>query len=135
MPLIEWDDRFSVNIKEIDEQHKKWIDMLNALYDAMKQGKGREKLSDILEGLVQYTRIHFTTEERILERNGYPFFDGHKKIHDDMVKEVELLKLRFDSGETMLTIDVLQFLKNWLTDHIMRTDKNYGPFLNSKGIA
>ena len=135
MPLIEWDENFSVNIKEIDDQHKKWVKMLNDLYDSMKEGSGRHKLASVLDGLVEYTKVHFSTEEKILKKYGYPFFEGHKKIHDDMIGEVELLELRHKSGETSLSIYVMNFLKNWLADHIMGTDKNYGPYLNSKGIV
>lgn len=134
MPFITWIDKFSVNVEAIDEQHKKWIDILNNLYDAMKEGKGADKLSETLDSLVEYTKVHFATEEQLLRRNGYPFYEGHKKIHDDMTKEVELLRLRYESGETMLSVDVMQFLKNWLSDHILHTDKNFGQYLNSKGI-
>ena len=135
MPLITWNDELSVNIKEIDEQHKKWISMLNDLHEAMRIGKGSEKLDDIFDGLVEYTKVHFATEEELLRSNGYPFYSGHKKIHDDMINEVELLQLRHKSGEVALSIDVMNFLKNWLSEHIMMTDKNYGPYLNSKGIG
>jgi len=134
MPLITWNDKFSVNIQEVDEQHKVWVKILNNLYDAMKEGRGADKLSETLDRLVEYTKVHFTAEELLLKKNGYPFYEGHKKIHDDMIKEVELLKLRFESGETMLSVDVMEFLKNWLSEHILNTDKNYGPYLNSKGI-
>ncbi|HUI31201.1 MAG TPA: bacteriohemerythrin [Candidatus Acidoferrales bacterium] len=119
MALMKWRERFAVNIKEIDEQHRKWRDMLE----------------NILGGLVEYTRVHFATEERLIQQSWYPFFEGHKKIHDDMIGEVELLELRHKSGETSLSIYVMNFLKNWLADHIMGTDKNYGPYLNSKGIV
>jgi hemerythrin len=134
MPLMIWDEEFSVNIEAIDEQHKKWVDILNELHDAMSKGRGADNLSETLDRLVEYTKVHFKTEERMLEKNGYPFYEGHKKIHDDMIKEVELLRLRLDSGERSMSVDVMQFLKNWLSDHILRTDKNFGPFLNSKGI-
>lgn len=135
MSLITWNEKFSVHIKEIDDQHKRWVDMLNNLYDAMKEGKGFEKVGETLDGLVEYTKTHFVSEEKLMRINGYPFYEGHKKIHDDMVKEVELLRMRYQSGETMLSIDVMQFLKNWLTDHIMGTDRNFGPYLNSKGVV
>ena len=134
MALIIWSDKFSVNVKAIDAQHKKLVELLNTVHDAMKEGRGREVIGETLDGLVDYTKVHFATEEKLLGNNDYPFFQGHKKIHDDMIKEVELLRLRYESGETMLSVDVMQFLKNWLTDHIMGTDRNYSHFLNSKGI-
>ncbi|MGO9481756.1 MAG: bacteriohemerythrin [Candidatus Kryptoniota bacterium] len=136
MALMTWSDKFSVNIKEIDEQHKKWVQMLNSLHDAMKVGKGRELVGETLAGLVDYTKVHFAAEEKLLRRYNYPFYEGHKRIHDDMVKEVELLRSKYDSGNTMvLSLEVMQFLKNWLSEHILSTDKNYGPYLNSKGVV
>ncbi len=135
MALMTWNDSFSVHINEIDAQHKKWIDLLNSLHDAMKAGKGKEKIGEVLTGLVEYTKVHFSKEEGLMRASAYPFYAQHKKVHEDMVKEVESLLARYKSGEGTLTLDVMQFLKNWLSEHIMTTDKNYGPYLNSKGIA
>ncbi len=135
MALVGWSSKYAVNIAEIDRQHQRWFDILNDLHEAMKSGKGKEKLGEIFEGLVEYTKVHFQAEEKLMRQNGYPFYEGHKKIHDDMIKEVELLQLRYKSGEVALSVDVMNFLRNWLSDHIMGTDKNYGPYLNSKGIS
>jgi len=135
MPLMEWTEKLSVDVKEIDTQHKKWIGLLNDLHEAMKSGKGKEAVGGVLSGLVDYTKVHFATEERLLKSNGYPLFDGHKRIHEDMVKEVENLEKKYKTGQNVLSIDVMQFLKNWLSEHIMGTDKNYSAFLRSKGIS
>jgi hemerythrin len=132
---MKWDQRFSVNIKVIDEQHKKWIGMLNNLHDAMRLGKGRDMVGSVLGELVDYTKVHFSTEERLMEKYGYALYSGHKKLHEDMVREVELLQSKYEAGETTLTIDVMQFLKNWLSEHIIGTDRNYAPFLNGKGVS
>ncbi len=134
MPLMEWNEKLSVNISAIDAQHKKWIGILNELHDAMKSGKGKEKIGKVLDDLVEYTKVHFAAEEKLMQGNGYPLFAGHKKQHEDMVKEVELLKSKYISGASGLTIEVMQFLRNWLSEHIIGTDKNYGPYLNEKGI-
>jgi hemerythrin len=135
MALMTWNASYSVNVKLIDEQHKKWIDILNELHDAMKSGKGKDKLGGILAELVEYTKVHFAMEERLMQQSGYPHFEGHQRIHADMAREVETLYSRYRAGEPVLSIDVMQFLKNWLSEHIMTTDKNYSPFLNSKGIS
>ena len=134
MPLIEWNEKLSVNIRAIDEQHKKWINILNELHDAMKAGKGRDAVGNVLDELVEYTKVHFASEEKLMEANGYPLFSGHKKLHEDMVKEVEFLRSEHSSGAAGLTIEVMQFLKNWLNEHIIGTDKNYGPYLYGKGV-
>ncbi|MCL4538924.1 MAG: bacteriohemerythrin [Bacteroidetes bacterium] len=134
MPLIEWNEKLSVNIRAIDDQHKKWINILNELHGAMKAGKGRDAVGNVLDELVEYTKVHFASEEKLMKSNGYPLFAGHKKLHEDMVKEVEILRSRYSSGAAGLTIEVMQFLKNWLSEHIIGTDKNYGPYLNGKGV-
>lgn len=134
MPLMKWSEEFSVNVKAIDEQHKRWIEILNELHDAMRAGKGNEILGNVFDELLEYTRVHFTTEERIMQAAGYPLFLGHRKIHEDMVKELNQLVHQYKSGEPVMTVDVMQLLKNWLSEHIMGMDKNFGPYLNSKGI-
>ena len=134
MPLLTWNDDYSVHIDEIDEQHKLWVRMLNDLHDAMKAGKGKDKVGETLSGLVNYTKVHFAKEEELMRSAGYRYFAEHKRIHEDMVKEVESLLTRYKSGELVITLEVMQFLKNWLSEHILLTDKNYGPYLNSRGI-
>lgn len=134
MSLMEWNQKFSVNVKEIDEQHKKWIGILNELHDSMRAGKGSATVGKVLDELVDYTKVHFTTEERLMQANAYPHFAGHKRIHENMVREVEQLREKYRSGSSVLTIEVMQFLKNWLSEHITGTDQSYSPYLNSKGI-
>ncbi len=134
MPLLEWSEKYSVNIRAIDDQHKKWIQILNELHDAMKSGRGKDIVGKVLDELVDYTRVHFSSEEKLMEANGYPLFEGHKRLHEDMVRELELLKTKHNEGKTVLTLDVMQLLKNWLSEHIIGTDKNYAAYLNSKGV-
>ena len=134
MALMEWSEKLSVNIKEVDEQHKKWIKLLNDLHDAMKSGKGNEVIGSTLSGLVEYTKVHFATEEKLLQSHSYPAFLAHKKLHTEMVAKVESLESQYKSGKPVLSVEVMQFLKNWLSEHIVGTDKNYGPYLNSKGV-
>lgn len=131
---MQWSQRLSVNIKEIDEQHKNWIKLLNDLHEAMKSGKGNEVIGNTLSGLVEYTKVHFAAEEKLMESYNYPDFVSHKRLHTDMAARVEYLETRYKSGQSVLSIDVMQFLKSWLSDHIMGTDKNYGPYLNRKGV-
>jgi len=134
MALINWSDDFSVKIKEFDDEHKKLVEMINELYDNMKVGKGKEILEEILNRLVKYTVQHFAHEEKLMNQYNYPEAKLHKAAHDNLVKQVNELKHSLDSGKTVLTINVLEFLKEWLNAHIMGTDKKYTNFLNAKGI-
>lgn len=134
MPLINWSENLSVNIKEIDDQHKRLVTMLNELHDAMKAGRGNDSLRKIFDGLLQYVGTHFATEEKYMSMHSYPGYTAHKGEHAKLTEKVLDLKKRFEQGAPVLTVEVMNFLKEWLQNHIIGTDKKYGPFLNNKGI-
>jgi len=134
MCLIKWNKFYAVNIKELDDQHKKLIDLINQMYSAMKAGKGKEALSTVLTELVRYTVYHFETEERILLQYGYAEYEAHKGMHDDLTRRTNELKNQLDRGNNLIMMDVMLFLSNWLNIHILEVDKKYGPYLISKGI-
>ena len=134
MPLIQWNDSYSVKVAEIDQQHKKLIAMINDLFAAMQQGKGKDVLGTILNGLVAYTGTHFTTEEQYFDRFGYPETVAHKKEHANFVAKVMDFKKSFDAGQLGLSLNVMNFLSDWLTHHIQNVDKRYGPLFNEKGL-
>lgn len=134
MALLQWGAKYSVNIAEIDQQHQKLFTLINTLYDAMASGHGKEVLGKVLAELAEYTVYHFATEERLFQKHGYPDSPAHKQEHEKLVKQVTELKTKFDAGKTQITLDVMNFLKDWLNNHIMVVDKKYTPFLNSKGV-
>jgi len=134
MALITWNEKYSVKIKQFDDQHKKLIDMVNELHDAMKVGKGKDVLEKILAGLIQYTVTHFASEERLMKLHNYPGFEQHKKEHNLLSLQVNDVQKKYHEGNAALSQSVMIFLKEWLQNHIQGTDKNYAPFLNSKGI-
>lgn len=134
MALITWNENYSVKVKQFDDQHKKLIEMVNELHDSMKVGKGKETLEKILKGLVQYTEQHFSSEERLMKLHGYTGYENHKKEHNQLVMQVLDIQKKYQEGTTMLTQSVMNFLRDWLQKHIQGDDKNYGPFLNSKGV-
>jgi hemerythrin len=136
MAFFSWGPSFEVGIMQIDSQHKKLVDMVNQLYEAMSQGHGGKVLGKILSELVSYTAVHFKAEEKLMQEHGYPEFNEHKAKHDAMNKKVMDLKRQFDSGKgDVLTNSVGIFLKDWLTKHIKGTDMKYAPFLKQKGVS
>jgi hemerythrin len=134
MALFQWDSSFSVDVAEIDKQHQKLVEMINNLNDAMKQGKGKDVLVKTFGELFTYAGNHFATEEKYFEKFKYPAAASHKLEHTNFVKKVSELKDGFDSGKMSLTIEVMNFLKDWLKGHIQGTDKKYGPFFNANGL-
>lgn len=134
MALLTWQDKYSVGIKQIDDQHKQLITMINELNDAMLAGKGKDVLMTVLNKLAGYCVSHFALEEKLFDTHTYPETADHKDKHNKMTAKVKALIGEVQSGKSTVSIEVMNFLKNWLDKHIMETDKKYGPYLNSKGV-
>jgi hemerythrin len=132
MAALAWSDAFATRIFEIDVQHKKLFKMVNELETAMQEGKGKLVLGRLLEDLVHYTRSHFRTEEGFMEKSDYPEYGEHKDKHDKMTRKVLEVQKAFQAGQTHITIDVMRFLQNWLTEHILKTDLKFARFLNDR---
>jgi hemerythrin len=135
MPLLAWTDKLSVGVNVLDEDHKRLVAMVNQLYDAMQAGHGKDSLSPILDGLIQYTKMHFAREEKFFAQTSYPAAVAHKQEHDKLTHQVQDIQGKYASGATTaLSLEVMQFLKNWLVQHIQGSDQKYRPHLNAKGI-
>ena len=134
MALIQWDDSLSVKVVEIDRQHQQLIEMINDLNNAMSHGKGKAVLGKIINGLVNYATTHFITEEKYFDKFGYPEAISHTKEHTDFVIKVSVFKNEFEKGNIALPLQIMDFLNDWLENHIKGADKKFGPFFNEKGL-
>lgn len=134
MAIMNWNDSYSVNITSIDIQHKKLIDMINALHDAMAQGKGRDVMAPMVRDMATYAVTHFANEEKLMQEKGYPDFAAHKAQHDAFKQKVGDFQAKVADNKLGVTLEVMNFLKDWLSNHILSVDKKYAPFLNEKGI-
>lgn len=135
MALINWNESYSVKIKEIDSQHKKLVDLINQLHDKMKEGKGKDAVGSVLDELVKYTVYHFSYEESLFAKYSYPEMRTHARSHSDLIEQVKVYVKDFQAGNGVLPMDLMSFLKKWLVDHISGEDKKYTPFLNAKGVS
>ena len=134
MALIQWNDSFSVNVAEIDRQHQQLIGMINDLNDAMRQGQGKAVMGKIINGLVNYATTHFITEEKYFDKFGYPEAISHKNEHTGFAIKVSEFMDEFEKGNIALPMQILDFLSDWLKNHIKGSDKKFGPFFNEKGL-
>jgi hemerythrin-like metal-binding protein len=132
MPLITWNESLSVGYEPIDSQHKMWINYINQLHDAMGQGKGRQILGDVLDGLVWYTQTHFAFEEQVMQQHAYPGYAHQHAEHQAFAVRMLELRSAFMTGENVVTMDVMHSLRNWLADHIQASDKALGAHLSAK---
>ncbi len=134
MALIDWKDVFKTGIGTIDSQHKQLVQLTNELNDAMKEGKAKTVLNNIIAALAQYTASHFTAEEQYFDKFAYPERTGHKKEHAEFVAKVSGFQKGLEEGKIALSIEVVNFLAQWLKTHIAVSDKAYTPFLIEHGL-
>lgn len=132
MARIQWNDRLSVGITEIDAQHKRLIEIINNLDDAMKQGKGKDILHPTISQLINYTNTHFKTEETLMEAANYSDLATHKLAHRDFIKKIAKFRDDYLAGQLCLSIEIMKFLSDWLISHIQDSDLKYAPVLAGK---
>lgn len=133
--MFEWKPEFATGIVSIDAQHQKLFAIARELYEAMSAGRGKASLALILDRLVQYTATHFAHEERLMRIYEYPDFLKHKAQHDALTKQVLGFQKEFDAGMVSMTVQLLQFLKDWLENHIQVSDFEYRICLKQKNAA
>ena len=134
MAYIVWDDSYSVGVKEIDNQHKKLVDLINQLHEAMKAGQGSKEAPVILKGLVDYTNFHFKYEEKLMKDNAYPGLLNQEKQHKNFVDKINGFQTDMATSKLTIGVKINEFLKDWLINHISDEDKKYSKFFNDKGI-
>ncbi len=136
MPFAEWSKEFSVGVEEIDGDHRRLLELLNQLHDAASSGDGSEVLGRVLDGLMLYVGYHFAHEEALFLRTNYPGYERHRRQHQALTITVKEIRDDFQlGGSDALPRQVLEFLKNWLYEHIMGSDRAFGVYFNAHQAA
>jgi hemerythrin len=133
--LIEWNEELWIGIREIDDQHKILVDLINELHQAMLARRTNEALHGIIERLVNYTETHFGNEERYFASFGYADTAAHVQAHRGFVTKIRNFKTDLASGKLLLSMEVMTFLKEWLIQHILGTDRKYVALFKERGIV
>ena len=134
MKLIEWNNKFSVQMKSIDKQHMRLIDLLNTLFKAMKDDKEFDILEDLINKLIDYTKYHFSTEETYFRKFNFELIEEHNKEHSIFINKLAEFKKDFNSKEQNIPSDILLFLRYWINDHILGSDKKYMELFLDNGV-
>jgi len=135
MAFIEWSEKYSVGIASIDEQHQNLVLLINKLNEAMACGEASTIIDEILIGLTEYTKMHFAFEEALFSQHGYPESEAHIAQHETMIKRVEQFEMDFRQDSSgAISLELMQFMTNWLLHHIKKSDKDYADFLITKGV-
>ena len=123
MPFLPWSEQMVIDGDCIDGQHQQLVATINQLHDLL-HGQGPGELGQIIEFLVVYADVHFADEERLMRLSGYPGGDEHHHEHSRFTIQMEAFRESFLAGEDQVDEDLLAFLKAWLINHIMGTDRD-----------
>ena len=110
---------------------------MNKLYDTVQNKINKTIIDQVLTGMLNYTRIHFADEERLLFENGYPDYANHKKLHDHFTKQLEELRKLVERGQQsdwLSVLGIIKLMSKWFKEHIQEADQKYASFLKEKGV-
>lgn len=131
---LSWTEDLSVGIELIDEQHKTWFDKADQLFEAGKKGQAKEFVGQMLDFLDDYTKKHFSDEEKYMLSIDYPGYSEQKAMHTDFIDRLAKLKQEFNEsgGNILVILNANQMVVDWLTRHISNVDKKIGVYVKSK---
>ncbi|MDH4199481.1 MAG: bacteriohemerythrin [Spirochaetia bacterium] len=134
MSLFEWKENFSVKISRFDEAHKKLIELMNEIYAIIKMRKDNATIVSVVEELSEYSKTHFNDEVEQMIKFQYPYLKEHKEEHNQFIKELDNMKEMIQRQSNLLNVQLLNFIKDWLINHIMKSDMKYGQFFLDRGL-
>ena len=134
MQIATWCDEYNVNVREIDIQHQKMFELVKNLHSSVEARRDKNNLRDLLVELMEYTRMHFTTEEQLMEKYDYPEREEHLKEHKILLQHMTDLVAMVSRGKYPTFYSDYDVSDDWALVHIHEFDKSLGAFLNSKGV-
>jgi hemerythrin len=131
MAFMNWQPDFSVGSPALDDQHKGLIELINELHTATLRGQVRTEMQRIFGELIQYTETHFSCEEGLMRQTSYPRYLAHRVQHVQFVHKLQELFVQAKAMKFTVSMDLLLFLKTWLSEHILGTDQELAPHLKA----
>lgn len=136
MGLFVWKPEYSVGVHRMDNDHRKLFRLLDALHDAIKQGRGDETIFRIVQELMDYTSYHFRAEEALLNKSNYKDYLRHKQAHLDFEEKLHEFRREIEKGNGIFVVNkVFNTVRDWLTQHILKVDKQYEAHLLETGMV
>ena len=136
VPSLEWHNRFSVGHDGVDQDHQGLFKLFNELSEAMRGGRTKAVIASVLDRLLDYAASHFRREEEVMAAAGYPGLAAHRKEHEAFVAQAAQARQAFNSSAAnTLAIETLSFVKDWLINHIQKSDQAFTPYVRGKKAA
>jgi hemerythrin-like metal-binding protein len=131
---ILWKEEYSIGLETIDQQHKRFIEILNKLSESFLKQDRREVIQDVLKELEEYAENHFTFEEKCFHKFNYVNTQEHENGHEIFRLQIQRIWKQLENGDDLLEYEMLQFMNDWLIEHILKEDKKYVECFKKNGI-
>ena len=131
---LEWEEKYSVGVEEIDNQHKRMFLVINELLDAINTNSTEESLEHIIESLIQYKKFHFATEEKYFSEFNFNGADEHIQKHKEFNDKLAILKEKYPTYNIEFAFELVDFLEDWLINHLLVVDQKYVQCFHDHGL-
>jgi hemerythrin len=128
MSVIKWRESFNVGVDQFDQEHRKILELINGMFEAIRDKKDKESVVRICKETLSYTEYHFTNEEKALQEVDYPDLEEQLAEHARLRSEAERFQMLINDDAPKGATEFYLFLREWLIDHILVCDKKYGPY-------
>lgn len=135
MAYFEWAQDMAIDDGPIDADHRNLVDLVNELHTATSEGRGHEVIEKVMERVIRYTKEHLIREEQIMASIHFPNLEMHKKGHAKFAKQLGELQLKFERGSITVASQLSTVLRDWLSLHIRRSDKEIKVFLQKQATG
>jgi hemerythrin len=135
LTLLTWNHACTVGVRAMDDQHGILMDTMNEIRLASIRGAGREQIHLLMNQLIEFTEMHFASEEKLMEQNGFPSLAEHRAGHLRLLSHLHESAHWVQHGETVPMRTLLSFLRDAFFEHMEGLDQQYGPWLNERGIS
>jgi hemerythrin-like metal-binding protein len=129
MAFFEWKEEYSVGIVEIDNQHKKILDLINELFESIKDSRGDMIIKEVLDDLIQYSNYHFNLEVKLFNVFNYVRSSEHMKEHNHFIEKINTLMIGAKLNKECVPFETLDYLRDWFANHMLKVDIDYGNYL------
>lgn len=134
MSEMKFDKQLHVGNRLMDREHAVLIEYINTLQKLLDGNSSRQLVGQVLEGLIQYTKTHFYVEEELMYAFRYPDYVNHIQAHEKFKQTMQTLSSEYKQGEADITNELMDFLKDWLVNHIQKVDRKLADFLKGKQL-
>ena len=133
--MLEWSSNYETGSQIIDQQHQEVFKRINAYFDACEMGQSKQAVTSTVDFLAQYVAEHFSTEEQFMQKYKYPDYSEHKAEHQKLRDKVMGFYQKFKEGKVDVTVELIDFLENWLVDHLENQDQKYVECFKKNGLS